>query len=61
MSIIASGKAAKQHGLKPRMRMVSFAFAGVEPDVMGIGPIPSTEKALRKAGLSIDETSACSS
>ncbi|MGO3648981.1 thiolase family protein [Agrococcus casei] len=55
MSIIASGKAAKQHGLKPRMRMVSFAFAGVEPDVMGIGPIPSTEKALRKAGLSIDD------
>ena len=37
------------------MRMVSFAFAGVEPEVMGIGPIPSTEKALRKAGLSITD------
>ena len=37
------------------MRMVSFAFAGVEPEVMGIGPIPSTEKALRKAGLTIDD------
>ena len=55
MSIIASGKAAKQHGLTPRMRMVSFAFAGVEPDVMGLGPVPSTEKALRKAGLGIDD------
>ena len=37
------------------MRMVSFAFAGVEPEIMGIGPIPSTEKALRKAGLTIDD------
>jgi acetyl-CoA acyltransferase len=37
------------------MRMVSFAFAGVEPEVMGLGPVPSTEKALRKAGLSITD------
>jgi acetyl-CoA acyltransferase len=37
------------------MRMVSFAFAGVEPEIMGIGPVPSTEKALRKAGLTIDD------
>ncbi len=41
--------------MKPKMRMVSFAFAGVEPEIMGIGPVPSTEKALRKAGLSIDD------
>jgi Acetyl-CoA acetyltransferase len=34
---------------------VSFAFAGVEPEIMGIGPIPSTEKALSKAGLSMDD------
>ena len=52
-SIIASADAAKEFGLKPKMRMVSFAFAGVEPEIMGIGPVPSTEKALRKAGLSI--------
>ena len=38
-----------------KMRIVSFAFAGVEPEIMGIGPIPSTEKALRKAGLTIDD------
>lgn len=55
VSLLASGDAAKEHGLKPRMRMVSFAFAGVEPEIMGIGPIPATEKALRKAGLGIED------
>jgi acetyl-CoA acyltransferase len=54
-SLLASADAAKEFGLEPKMRMVSFAFAGVEPEIMGIGPIPSTEKALRKAGLSIDD------
>ncbi|MGN6743853.1 MAG: thiolase family protein [Amnibacterium sp.] len=54
-SIIASEETAKQLGLPVRMRLVSFAFAGVEPEVMGIGPIPSTEKALVKAGLTIDD------
>ena len=37
------------------MRMVGFAFAGVAPEVMGVGPVPSTEKALRRAGMSIDD------
>lgn len=55
MSIMASGRAAKELGLAPKMRLVSFGFAGVEPDIMGIGPVPSTEKALAKAGLSIDD------
>jgi acetyl-CoA acyltransferase len=54
-SIIASGEAAAQLGLPVKMKLVSFAFAGVEPEVMGIGPIPSTEKALVKAGLTIDD------
>jgi len=54
-SILASADAAKEFGLTPKMRMVSFAFAGVEPEIMGIGPVPSTEKALRKAGLTIDD------
>ena len=53
--ILASGDAVKELGLTPRMRMVSFAFAGVEPEVMGLGPVPSTEKALRRAGLTIDD------
>lgn len=52
-SILASEAAAKELGLTPKMRMVSFAFAGVEPEIMGIGPVPSTEKALRKADLTI--------
>jgi acetyl-CoA acyltransferase len=52
-SIIASADAAKEFGLSVKMKMVSFAFAGVEPEIMGIGPVPSTEKALRKAGLTI--------
>jgi acetyl-CoA acyltransferase len=54
-SLIASESMAKQLGLPIKMRLVSFAFAGVEPEIMGIGPVPSTEKALRKAGLSIDD------
>ncbi|HEY8317356.1 MAG TPA: thiolase family protein [Amnibacterium sp.] len=54
-SIIASGEAAASLGLPVKMKLVSFAFAGVEPEVMGIGPIPSTEKALVKAGLTIDD------
>ena len=55
VSLLASGDAVKELSLAPKMRMVSFAFAGVEPEVMGLGPVPSTEKALRKAGLSIED------
>jgi acetyl-CoA acyltransferase len=55
ISLLAGDQAVKQYGLKPRMRMVGFAFAGVEPEIMGIGPIPSTEKALKKAGLTISD------
>jgi len=54
-SIIASADFAREQGLPAKMRLVSFAFAGVEPEVMGLGPVPSTEKALRKAGLTIDD------
>lgn len=55
VSLLAGEDAIRKHGLKPKMKMVSFAFAGVEPEIMGIGPIPATEKALAKAGLSLDE------
>jgi acetyl-CoA acyltransferase len=54
-ALIASEDAARELGLPAKMRMVSFAFAGVEPEIMGIGPVPSTEKALKKAGLTIDD------
>ncbi len=53
--LIAAEETAAELGLPVGMRLVSYAFAGVEPEVMGIGPIPSTEKALRLAGLSIDD------
>ena len=54
-ALLVSQEAADELGLAPKMRMVSFAFAGVAPEVMGTGPIPSTEKALAKAGLRIDD------
>ena len=55
MSLLASARGAREHGLQTKMTMVSFAFAGVDPEVMGVGPIPATDKALRKAGLTIDD------
>ncbi|MCL2516657.1 MAG: acetyl-CoA C-acyltransferase, partial [Microbacteriaceae bacterium] len=55
MSLLASGESVEKYGLTPKMRLVNFAFAGVEPEVMGLGPVPSTEKALRKAGLKIED------
>jgi len=54
-AIIASAEKAQELGLPVKARMVSFAFAGVEPEIMGYGPVPSTIKALKKAGLSIDD------
>lgn len=53
--ILASEAAAAELGLPVRMRLVSYAFVGVEPEVMGIGPIPAAEKALRQAGLTIED------
>jgi acetyl-CoA acyltransferase len=53
--ILASEKAAEELGLPVKMRLVSYAFVGVEPEVMGIGPVPAAEKALAKAGLTIED------
>lgn len=53
MSLLAGADTAAELGLSAKMRMVGFAFAGVQPEVMGLGPVPSTEKALKRAGLSI--------
>lgn len=54
-AVLAAEEVADELGLNKKMRMVSYAFAGVEPEVMGYGPVPATEKALAKAGLSIDD------
>lgn len=51
--IIASGEKVRELGLKPLARIVSFARAGVEPDLMGYGPVPAIKKALKRAGLTL--------
>jgi acetyl-CoA acyltransferase len=53
--VLAAEDVAVELGLPVAMRLVSFGFVGVEPEIMGVGPIPSTEKALRLAGLTIDD------
>ena len=57
-AILASEAKALELGLTIKARMVTFAFAGVEPEVMGYGPVPSTIKALGKAGLTIADIGA---
>ncbi|MBU6242909.1 MAG: thiolase family protein [Acidobacteria bacterium] len=54
-ALLASESKAKELGLTIKAKLVSFAFAGVEPEVMGYGPVPSTIKALAKAGLKIED------
>ncbi len=54
-ALLTSSETADELGLAPKMRLVGYAFAGVEPQVMGIGPVPATEKALAQAGLSIED------
>jgi acetyl-CoA acyltransferase len=53
--LLASERAASEHGLVPRMRLASYGFAGVEPELMGLGPVPATRKALDIAGLTLDD------
>ncbi len=56
--VVASGEACEKHGLTPRARIVTTASAGVPPRIMGLGPVPSTEKALARLGLGIDDIDA---
>ena len=53
--LLASEQAVKDYGLTPLARMVSFSVAGVRPEVMGIGPIAAIPKALKQAGLTLDQ------
>ncbi|GAA1701963.1 thiolase family protein [Propioniferax innocua] len=56
--LLAESEAAAELGLAPSMKLVGYAFAGVDPSVMGVGPVPSTERALQRAGLTIDDIGA---
>ncbi|HEY7821794.1 MAG TPA: thiolase family protein, partial [Acidimicrobiia bacterium] len=53
--LLATEEGLDKHGLTPMARIVSSAAAGVHPDVMGIGPVPASEKALDRAGITVDD------
>ncbi|QNE37278.1 thiolase family protein [Leifsonia shinshuensis] len=53
--VVASGDAVQRYGLRPRARIVASASAGVAPEVMGLGPVPATNRALERAGLELGE------
>jgi len=53
--VIAGESYVKAHASKPLGRIVSWAYAGVEPEIMGIGPVPATLQALEKAGLKVED------
>lgn len=52
--IVASGEAVRRYGLTPRARIVTATSAALAPEIMGLGPVPATEKALRRTGLAVD-------
>lgn len=56
--VVASARAVERYGLRPRARLVSHASAALAPEIMGLGPVPATEKALAKAGLSASDLGA---
>ncbi|MDR0277469.1 MAG: acetyl-CoA C-acyltransferase family protein [Paucimonas sp.] len=51
--VLATGAMVEREGLKPLARLVAYAHAGVEPELMGLGPVPATQKVLAKAGISV--------
>ena len=54
-SLVVSEETLKKYNLKPMARVVSMAVAGVSPDTMGVGPVPATQKALKRAGLTVSD------
>jgi acetyl-CoA acetyltransferase family protein len=56
--VVASGEAVERHGLSPRARIVASASAGVPPHIMGLGPVPSTQKVLARSGWKVDDVDA---
>lgn len=56
--VVASAEAVRRHGLRPRARIVASATAALAPEIMGLGPVPATQKALTKAGLQVADLGA---
>lgn len=54
-AILASEKAVKEYGLKPKMRLVQYAFAAVKAEIMGIAPVPATKKVLERSGMKFSD------
>jgi acetyl-CoA C-acetyltransferase len=54
-AIVVAGSTVEKYSLQPMARVVAMAIAGVHPDIMGIGPVPASQKALKRAGLTIDD------
>jgi acetyl-CoA acyltransferase len=54
-ALLAAEPTVAELGLAPKLRLVSYAYAGVEPHLMGIGPVPATRRALEQAGLTLDD------
>jgi len=53
--VLMNASVAAKRGIKPLARLVAYAHAGVDPDIMGIGPVPATQAALKRAGLTVDQ------
>jgi acetyl-CoA C-acetyltransferase len=53
--LMMSGEALKSSGAKPMARLVAYAHAGVDPSIMGIGPVPATQAVMKRAGLTVDQ------
>ncbi|MEM5779862.1 MAG: acetyl-CoA C-acyltransferase, partial [Lawsonibacter sp.] len=53
--IVASGEAVAKYGLKPMAKLIGWGQSGVDPKIMGVGPVPASRKAMEKAGVTIDD------
>ncbi len=53
--IVCTSRAARAYNLKPMAKILSCAAAGIDPEVMGLGPVPATQKALQRAGLTLSD------
>ena len=53
--VLASGEAVEKYGLKPMAKLVSWGHGGVDPKIMGVGPVPASQQAMKKAGLTIED------